>query len=119
MQHEHLKKKTTLYCIISKFEAKTEWIYFSFAKLYINKYQHETNDLNETHIHSLPAGGTLSISLLSASNTHAALLVLISSLFTAVQSMYYWNIGLFRLGGSVRHVYKLNNVSHLWISAYW
>ncbi len=41
------------------------------------------------------------------------------------QSMYAWSnwitwdIGLFRLGGSVRHVYKLNNLSNLWISAYW
>ncbi len=56
----------------------------------------------------------------------AALLVLIGSLFTAVQSsMYCWSnliprsIGLFRLWGSVRHVYKLNNWSNLRISAYW
>ncbi len=56
----------------------------------------------------------------------AALLVLIGSLFTAVQSsMYCWSnlisqgIGLFRLWGRVRHIYKLNNWSNLWISAYW
>ncbi len=31
----------------------------------------------------------------------------------------YWDIGLFRLRGRVRHFYKLNNLSNLWISVYW
>ncbi len=46
--------------IISKTEAKTESSDFSFVKLYIKKYLHETettDELNEMHIHSLPAGG--------------------------------------------------------------
>ncbi len=59
--------------------------------------------------------------------THAALLVfIISSLFTAVHSVYclsklllFWDIGLFRDRGSARHVKKVNNLSNLWISAYW
>ncbi len=54
-----------------------------------------------------------------------ALLVLISPLFTAIQSKHCWSnwitrdIGLFRLRGSVRHIYKMNNLSNLWTSSYW
>ncbi len=57
-------------CIISKFEGKTEWFDFSFVKV-------------ETQIHSLPAGGSSSLSLISGVNTHA-LLVLISLLLKLI-----------------------------------
>ncbi len=56
MQHEQFSFK--LDCIISKTE--TEWFNFSFVKLDIKKYLHET-ELSETQIHFLPAGGALSL----------------------------------------------------------
>ncbi len=62
----------------------------------------------------------------SVRSARGSLLVLIiSSLFTAVHSVYCLSklitlgYGLFRDGGSGKHIKKVNNWSNLWISVYW
>ncbi len=82
MQHEHFFK-CKLDCIIWS-KNRLDLLQFS-ETIHKNIFMKRTADkLNETQIHSLPAGGTSSLSLVSGVNIHVQFI-------SSVQLMYCWS----------------------------